>query len=85
MHHLCLELAAYHLTSEVCSCSVRTTNHKFIVLLGHIFIYEICYTEGLKLHVIKYTRNRESNINDITEYAIECILVGRITNTIEVF
>lgn len=45
--HPCLELAAYHLTSEVCSQFVNTANLKLIVLLDHIFIYEVSNIKGL--------------------------------------
>jgi hypothetical protein len=44
--HPRLELAAYHLTSEVCSQFVKTANLKLIVLLDHIFIYEVSKIHG---------------------------------------
>lgn len=44
--HSCLELAAYYLTSEVCSQFVKTANLKLIVLLDHIFIYEVSNIQG---------------------------------------
>lgn len=50
MPHPCLELAACHLTSEVCSQFVKTAKFKLIVLLDHRFIYDsLPYIVSLKL------------------------------------
>ena len=62
--HSCLELAAYLLTSEVCSQFVKTPNLKLIVLLDHIFIYEVSNMQGPWNFYVKLTGQNFLNIFD---------------------